>query len=313
MSDVVLQATGALNAGMQFCKDNNVSLSDVPVAGTQYLVSDAALAAGNRNVLRYLRQHNVVIGTLNSGDGLLLNARIVLKPELQHVPGTTDPPAVHAGMYDFNLKEAPGFIHVHLIPASGYPNPNCILNYASYYDYTVSLSHFSGSGHHYSGSGMPVMSDKDVQYNMLWAGGTGHLLVWDAALEGAGTFTFRDMLGNEAVYSPFFVLNDVGQDAVAYLIADMAIDVVSATSGTCTIRITRSHPSSTYAEYAAHSMAWALDAVGGYADPDDPLNPDKKILLLPGRGLYKLGVVTSYTYLGYTWPSSYRSMVIEVY
>ena len=313
MSDVVLQATGTLNAAVQFCKDNGVSLSDVPVPGTEYILSDEALAAGNKNVLRYLQRNNIVIGTLNEEQHPLLNVRIILKPVLQHMPNTTDPPVMHAGMYDFDLKEAPGFINVYPIPHTGFPNPNCILNYSPYSDYTTSLTHFPGTGHHSSGYGSPFMTDKDVQYKLLWVVGTGHLLVWDSGMEGANTFTFRDVIGNEAEFSPFFVLNDAGQDVIAFMIPDINLEFLSSTASTCTVRITRSHPSSAYAEYATHNMYWTLDAIGGYADPDDPLNPDKRILVFPGSGFYKLGVKTAYTYLSYTWPASNMSMIIEVY
>ena len=51
MMDLVINACGSLQAAMQFCQDNNVALSDVPVAGTMYIVSAAALAqAGSAGV-----------------------------------------------------------------------------------------------------------------------------------------------------------------------------------------------------------------------------------------------------------------------
>lgn len=66
MSDVIIQATGSLAADMCFCKDNNVSVTDIPVVGTQYIVSDAALAMGDGSVLEYLARNSIVIGTLGN-------------------------------------------------------------------------------------------------------------------------------------------------------------------------------------------------------------------------------------------------------
>jgi hypothetical protein len=66
--DVIIQALGSLQAGMQFCADNGVSISDYPDAGTVYVVSDAALAqagANGRSVLKYLGQNGIVVGTLS--------------------------------------------------------------------------------------------------------------------------------------------------------------------------------------------------------------------------------------------------------
>ena len=72
MLDVILQATGSLEAGMQFCSDNGVGISDTPVAGTVYVVSAAALALGDAGVLKYLAQNGVVLGTLGAAPGVAL-------------------------------------------------------------------------------------------------------------------------------------------------------------------------------------------------------------------------------------------------
>lgn len=67
MSNVVLQAVGSLEGAMQFCYDNSVAVSDEPVAGTVYVVSDAALAAAGAKgaaVLRYVAERGVVFGNL---------------------------------------------------------------------------------------------------------------------------------------------------------------------------------------------------------------------------------------------------------
>lgn len=67
MLDVIIQGCGSLEAGMQFCVDNDVAISDVPGVGAVYVVSDAALAlAGTAGaaVLAYLAKNNLVVGTL---------------------------------------------------------------------------------------------------------------------------------------------------------------------------------------------------------------------------------------------------------
>ena len=64
MQDVIIQATGSMEAGMQFCNDNNVSISDTPPVGMVYAVSAAALALGNSGNRVYFMQNAVVPGTL---------------------------------------------------------------------------------------------------------------------------------------------------------------------------------------------------------------------------------------------------------
>ena len=44
LADLVIQGCGSMEASMQFAQDNNMAVSDVPVVGSVYVVSDAALA-----------------------------------------------------------------------------------------------------------------------------------------------------------------------------------------------------------------------------------------------------------------------------
>ena len=69
MADVIIMACGSMEAGMQFCADNNVAISDVPVVGAVYVVSDVAVAAGGSvgaGVLVYMQKRGIVVGTLAS-------------------------------------------------------------------------------------------------------------------------------------------------------------------------------------------------------------------------------------------------------
>lgn len=67
MSDLVIQSTGSMNASGQWTLDNGIAISDVPVVGSTYRVSDAALALGDAGVLQYLQKNRIVIGTLGAG------------------------------------------------------------------------------------------------------------------------------------------------------------------------------------------------------------------------------------------------------
>ena len=69
MLDVIIQATGSLEAGMRFCLDNNVSITDIPASGTTYIISAAALALGDAGELTYMQQNGILLGTLG-GTGL---------------------------------------------------------------------------------------------------------------------------------------------------------------------------------------------------------------------------------------------------
>ncbi len=64
--DVIIQTTGSLEAGMQFCRDNNVSITAIPVVGTVYQVSDAARSLQDSGVLQQFDQMGTVIGTLDA-------------------------------------------------------------------------------------------------------------------------------------------------------------------------------------------------------------------------------------------------------
>jgi hypothetical protein len=66
MIDVVLQATGSMEAWLVFCQDNNVGITDIPVPGTVYQVSDAALAAGDADALKKIRRDVVTFGLLGA-------------------------------------------------------------------------------------------------------------------------------------------------------------------------------------------------------------------------------------------------------
>ena len=74
MMDAVIAGTGSLEAAVQFCWDNSVSISDTPTAGAVLVVSDAAAALGDRDVLREMALTGFVPVTLGlPGGASLLN------------------------------------------------------------------------------------------------------------------------------------------------------------------------------------------------------------------------------------------------
>ena len=63
MLDVILQAFGSMEAGMRFCIDNNISITDVPVPGNTYVVSDTALTLGNADIMKKIQAGGIRFGT----------------------------------------------------------------------------------------------------------------------------------------------------------------------------------------------------------------------------------------------------------
>jgi hypothetical protein len=84
MQDVIIVATGSLEAAVQFCWDNGVSISDTPAVGTVYIVSDAALAAGDAEVRSYYAANEVELGTLADA----MPADPCPAPEVEAITGT---------------------------------------------------------------------------------------------------------------------------------------------------------------------------------------------------------------------------------
>jgi len=71
--DIVLMTTGSIEAANQFMLDNNVGITDVPAVNTMFVVSDAAIAAGDAGMVMILQKQGVVIATLDVGYTPLLN------------------------------------------------------------------------------------------------------------------------------------------------------------------------------------------------------------------------------------------------
>jgi hypothetical protein len=304
MLDVILQGCGSLEAGMQFCNDNGIAISDYPDVGTIYKVSNESQATGDQGVLQYFAQNGLVIGTL--GAVPVLGFSIVLKPVMHVLPGDPNPPSV-SGYYTYNFQADTGFINVNAIAAGDYPSVNNPVLYetedrviAGYAPETTDEDAVS-----------MLMSARQLQYKIPWVMWRGFMMIWSDLSVAEKTATFVDVTGNQAYVSPLIVLDSTTQNVEEYLIADLLVELVSAAHNTVTLRLTRSHGPVAHVDFETHVMSWLHDATGGTPDPLDPANPDKIILTLP-EGSYTFGVGTVYWNVTHEYPASAFSMVVKI-
>ena len=303
--DIILQGCGSLEAGMQFCRDNDISIAQYPDIGTVYTASQTALAAGDPGVLQYLAQNNIVIGTLGSVPDL--GYSIMLKPVMHAVPTVPDPPSV-SGYYVYDLIADPGaFINVNPIASLPYPSLDNIVCYETEERFIAGLSPDTRA----QNPTTLLMSYKQLSYNIPWISGRGFMMIWSDLSSTEKTATFVDDAGYKAYVSPLIVLDNVTQTVEEYLIADLAVGLVSAGRNSVTLRLTRSHSPIGHIDFITHSMSWLHDAAGGTPDPLDPGNPDKTIVTLVA-GTYSFGVGTIYINGTTTYPASSFSMVVKV-
>ncbi len=303
MLDIVLQSCGTLDAAMQMMMTNEMSISDYPLVGNTLLTdNDKIPIAKDKDVLHYLSQNGIVIGTL--GANIALGFRVLLKPVMQAVPVTATLPSI-TGDYEFDFSAAPGFVNFYTIPHALYPDNNNILWYSNKVRY---LAHDAPYANLCTGS---YMNDRLLHYYLLWEASHGFTLAWIDLGAINKTATFIDEMGNQAYSAPLIVFDSDTQSVVDYLLADLSIELVSATTGFATLRLTRSHTPATLTDFSDHTMIWLNDAAGGTPDPLDPSNPDKTILVLPA-GRYTFGVGTTYTDGPITYPPSAFTEVIEI-
>jgi len=304
MLDVILQGCGSLEAGMQFCNDNGIAISDYPDVGTIYQVSADALTEGDMGVLQYLAQNGLVIGTL--GTVPVLGFSLVLKPVMYAQPGDPNPPS-YSGYYTCNFLAASGFINVNAIAAGDYPS---IYNPVLYETEDRIIAGNAPDTTNQDAASMP-MSGRMLQYKLPWILGRGFMMIWSDLSAAEKTATFVDTAGNQAYVSPLIVLDSATQNVEEYLIADLLVELVNAAYNTVTLRLTRSHGPVAHVDFATHVMSWLHDATGGTPDPLDPANPDKTVVTLPA-GSYTFGVGTVYWNVTYQYPASAFSMVVEI-
>lgn len=308
--DVVIQACGTLEAGMQMMAANDRSISDFPAVGeTLHTINQDADEKVDKTTLSYLAENGIVIGTL--GTVPAVEFEVVLKPVLKAVPATATPPSV-TGAYEFTLEAAAGFINTNHIPHTYYPMfPGPPINFVTQERYIAGIAPDTVLGLDGSGVGPPFMDDERIMYNERWVAGRGHMLGWSDMSPGMKTVTFIDEKGNPAYCAPLIVINNLTQDIQEYLIADLSVDLLVVDTNTATLRLKRSHPPVGISDFSHQVMNWLEDAAGGMPDPLDPLNPDVTILVLP-RGTYTFGVSTLYIDGTIVYPASACTQVIEI-
>lgn len=137
-------------------------------------------------------------------------------------------------------------------------------------------------------------------------------MYWCDTLEPILTHTYKDLEDNEAVIMPLCFVNDA-YDTVEILFPEITMEVLSQTETDVTVRLTRSCPTPTWSNVNFKEMQWRDAATSGTADPADPLNPDKVILVL-SAGVTRVGVGADYETDDalVTYPTSRIQMCIEV-
>jgi hypothetical protein len=317
MLDVIIQAMGSIEGGIQFCTLNNVSISDTPVVGTEYVIpeTDATNTYQDKNVLKYLGQNAIVIGTLGTAvpeppPPMPLSMMVVLKPILAATYTSVVAPDV-LGYYPIALDDTVDFLNINSL-AAVYPGGNGL--------------HYQNASGMLAGTPAPVanetgglsMTTKHLEYQIPWAGPIGDIWVWNAH-PSLRTVTFEDVYGNRACAAPLIVLYDHSVGISEYLIADLDVDFVSSDGYTATLRLTRNHAATAHINmtppYGHITMQWIPMASAPYTDPAHAGNTNIQLVDLP-PGKHTIGVISHYVndIIHVTWPAySVCTQVIEVF
>jgi hypothetical protein len=324
--DIVHMAYGTLEALMFFCRANNISATDVPPVGTVFTVPgevDSVAVPIDEDILTYLGQNGVVIGTAALPPPPPLSLMVVLKPDIEVFCDEPTAPT-SLGYYSFELRGTGDFINVYDLeeewPGENkvrHQNINGMIAGTPPFEMEVPLS-------------LPPMPDKMIPYHLAWNASMGfaYRFVWNPPPALVKTVTFRDIEGNEAYISPVFAFDTAfaAQACIQYAVGNISAEVITATDTVATLRVFRSHPPIIWGggvgvppdTFLVTGQEWLGDAIGGIPDPDDPGNPDKVIITVPA-GRYTVGVKTNYKWTdsstppgGVAFPSSFRTMVIEV-
>lgn len=313
--DIVIQETGSAEALRQFCKDNDLSASQIPVVGDEYEVSDAAKALGNKAVLKYLAENNIILGTENTPPPPIpppppppLSLRTILYPKMKVMPTTGLSPEDN-GSYNYDFLADTGFINLYDLQLA-WPNKKIYFETQAQWLSGVARSEFTGV--EYPGG----QTAKRLNFDLAWPGVLGSMMHFGADTDHK--INFEDINGNIATFMPLVVFDTVTQNVREFLIANLLIELVSSDGVTASLRLTRSHAPSvglmTHTPYGHLTMFWGDDALVGSPDPADPTNANKTIITV-GTGIYRFSVKTKYEndVLHQDYPSSYVTVVAEVY
>ncbi len=296
--DIVLMVCGTLEGAMAFCRENDISLTQDPVVANEYKVP--VVAAADERVLNDMDQQGIVIGTKGADHDAVPAVsgwHMLLAPRFAANAMPTGSPS----LWRMELGED-GFInHNELAPVFEFPaNP---LKYQSKIDYEVANFPVGVI------ADPAVPSAKHLSWNTSAMTGGMRYLMWGPLAEDVVTSTWRDVMANEAIYSPLLWVDDTY--VVAQLIPDIEIELMSIDEGIATLRLTWVHAPVPVPDVHIASFQWLGVADDGVAIPGFPNSID---LMLPA-GVYSFGVLTHYinSSSSISWPDSYRSMVFEIY
>lgn len=301
--DVVISEYGSLEAGMAVAAENGIAISHVPTPGDFLKMPALNAAKMDLRNADYFRSNNVTIGTLALPE---LSLTVLLKPVMSIEPSESGNP--HGlGYYAFVFKNTDDFVHV-------YPLVSSFLSDNKLYYETEERYILGYAPENSVPTSVTSMPATTIPYRLPWTVGLGYMQVWSNMMAPVITPTFRDNLGNEAYYAPLTLIDNVDMGVViARYVSDINIDVISSSPTSMILRLTRTHPPITLADYADHTMTWLGAAATGTEDPEDPGNPNKTILTLT-TGIYTLGVKTAYFFPGGDpeFPPSAFTMVISI-
>lgn len=313
-ADVIIQAMGSMEAGMQFCRENGISISDVPAVGTTFAVADVSdLTDGG--VLKYFSDNGIVIGTLNANPPASpLSLDILLKPVLSFsaTPGIV---IGTSGYYSFELlQDATNFVHAN--PLAFYGSSNDV-NYAGETGWSTGVSPFATP--ELTGSSpavthlvyhVPVLPLAEISLMCWWYNPGSPPPSWAV---GPG-ITFLDSAHNSAFYSPLLIMDVASNTVRQALCADLQVTFISSTATTCTLQLQRTHPpispSGPAADFAALLLNWILPPGISPVMTSDP----NIINVTVAAGTYTFGVESTYSQpgTGTIWPKSACTQVVQI-
>lgn len=306
MQDLVLMACGSLDGAMAFCRANGVSISDVPVAGDEYVVPTGIDV--DDDALTTLAQKGIEIGTLNAG--LAPHFGIILYPMM--AASVVYP--VGGGLFDLVLAASPGFIH-----ANELPDPWTDTNLLK----TMLKSDYDLSGVLMATVATPyatLQSDKETRYFIDSALVASDIYMWwsDLPTDFLGaTVTYEDIAGWRATCAPLVLMPTVGMLAMHTLIGTISL-AYDGTAGPYSFAITKGHTPiiGVDAVPAGQGLAYRPAGTSGIWTNIPTTGPGEETVTAAFTpGIYELILWTQYTNSTTTggWPASVISMVFEVY
>ena len=308
----VVVSAGSGAVALQWAKTSSLdsepsgTITDVAASTTEITVTGLNSLTGYKIWLRtkcwgnFSARVNVTMET--TAPPALLDATVILYPMQKVQVGYSAP-----NYYAFLQKKNAQFI-----ATKGLQSLFLTTNKMYLIDKAFYISSGTGSSSYISSPLTSMTTGGAIYYKSAIPSPGEERMYWCEPLEPILTHTYKDIDDNEAVIMPVVFVNDA-YDTAEILYPEITVTVLEQTETDVTVRLTRSHAAVGWSNVNLKEMQWVDDAISGMADPDDPLNPDKIIMVL-SAGVTKVGVVGAYetddTLVLY--PSSKIQMVIEV-